>query len=352
MAGHSVGVSQPHVPTLVGGASGIDAGAAVAAAAVWREDRRALRADACGLDPAVADLPPATVALLTDGTGPSLQTGLDDRSVALVGLLAPEPLESLAWASSYQAERAYLDLAALVGDQVEVAVVDLAGATALRAARRLTDAGLSVVLARPEPAPLPVLRELASAAESAGTAVAAVLPSRLRPAAAVVADLVPRVAPLRQVTIAGWPIGAAARLDLVDLVPRLAGDIVAVCTAPPAMPASSLGEGRPVTLAMLTSDAVTILVSEVPGGDAATALLTASGAGGRLVLQGELVRHQDAGGIRTVPVTAAPTAAVGRLAGLLAAGERGSAASVADLLAASRALEVARASVEAGWLET
>lgn len=335
------------MPTLVGG-SGADASAAT----TWREDLRAVRADACGLDPEAMGLPPVTVALVTDGTGPFLQPLLADPGVLLVGLLAPEPLESLAWASTYGADRAYLDLPALVGDRVEVVVVDLAGGAALRAAQVLVDAGLGVVLTRPEPSPVSVLRDLAATAEVAGVAVGAVLGSRTRPAVAVLADEIPRVAPLRQVTVAGWPIGAAARLHLVDLVRRLAGDVVAVCAAPGAMPAASLGDGLPVTLALLTNDEVTVLVSEVADGHWGRALVTASGTAGRLVLQGDQVRRQDARGILAVPVSEAPACAVGRLAGLLAAGDLGSAASLADLLAASRVLDVARASLEAGcWLE-
>lgn len=336
------------MPTLVGSTSV----AGASATATWREDRRAVRGDASGLDPQMTGLPAVSVALVTDGAGPSLQAGLADPSVVLVGLLAPEPLESLAWASTYTADRAYLDLPALIGDRVEVAVIDLAGGAALRTAQVLVDAGIGVLLARPEPSPLAVLRELAATAEVVGVGVAAVLTSRSRPAAVMV-DETRGVAPLRQVTVAGWPIGASARLDLVDLVRRLAGDVVAVCAAPPAMPASSLGGDRPVTLALLTSDAVTVLVSEVPAGDSATALVTASGTGGRVVLQGERVRRQDARGVSVVPATGAPAPALGQLAGLLAVGERGPAASVADLLAASRVLDVARASFQTGgWLET
>jgi len=346
VGGNHGDVSQPHVPTLVGGSA-----AAASAAATWREDLRAVRADACGLDPEAMGLPPVAVALVTDGTGPFLKTRLADPEVLLVGLLAPEPLESLAWASSYGADRAYLDLPALVGDRVEVVVVDLAGTAGLRTAEVLVDAGLGVVLTRPEPSPVSVLRDLAATAEVAGVAVGAVLGSRTRPSVAVLADEIPRVAPLRQVTVTGWPIGAAARLHLVDLVRRLAGDVVAVCAAPGAMPATSLGDRLPVTLALLTNDAVTVLVSESADGHWGSALVTASGTG-RLVLQGDQVLRQDARGVLAVPVSEAPACAVGRLAGLLAAGDLGSAASLADLLAASRVLDIARASLEAGcWLE-
>ena len=59
----------------------------------------------------------------------------------------------------------------------------------------------------------------------------------------------------------GWPRGAAAAAELVDLVRAWCGDVVAVAAAPAGCPPRALPGGEPVAWALLTARGSTVLVA-------------------------------------------------------------------------------------------
>ncbi|HSP37039.1 MAG TPA: Gfo/Idh/MocA family oxidoreductase [Frankiaceae bacterium] len=319
----------------------------------WREARRTAR---FGLGS--AQMGPVALALVTDGRFADVGERLSAAGADLVGLLAPEPLESLAWAAAAGARRAYPDLRSLLADEVEAVCVDLDLPAAGAVSRSCAHAGVHLVLTRPPTDDPELLRDLVDAAQNFDVDVTAVLAIRAWPTLPVAQQMLPPLGALRQVTVVGWPIGRQARMELVDLVRQLCGDVLAVCAAPAAMPASDLRPGEPVTLALLTSSGATVLVAERPGTDLEHATVTVIGTDGRLVLGSDYLRRQDARGVAasSVPEGAARSALAVALSGLETSDSwdrrNGVAATVGDLLAASRVLEVASGSFDAGgWLE-
>jgi hypothetical protein len=285
----------------------------------------------------------------------------------LVGLLAPEPLESLAWAAAAGARKAYPDLASLLADEVEVLCVDLDLATGGAIARAGVHAGLNVLLNRPGAVDGAVVHQLIEGSQNFDVAVTAALTVRAWPSLRPVAGLVGGLGALRQVTVVGWPIGRAHRAELVDLVRQLCGDVLAVCASPLCMPAADLRPGEPVTLALLTGSGATVLAAERPVRDVTGAAVTMVGTDGRLMFGPEFVRRQDARGVAssTIGDDAGPSPLAVALDELVegaggattsGAGEGsliGTAATIGDLLAAARVLELAAASYDTGgWLET
>jgi hypothetical protein len=326
----------------------------------WRDDRRAARS-AFGRS---AGRP--RVALATDGKVASTGAALVAAGAELVGLLAPEPLESLAWAAAAGAPKAYPDLQSLLADEVEVLCVDLDLPSGGAIARAGVHAGLNVLLNRPGPVDPPVVRELLEGAQNFDVAVTASVAVRAWPSLPTVAGLLGGLGALRQVTLVGWPIGRAFRAELVDLVRQLCGDVLAVCAAPGSMPAADLRAGEPVTLALLTASGATVLAAERPVPDAAGAAVTMVGTDGRLMFGPDFVRRQDARGVAasSIPDDGTPSPLGVALSELVegasepSAPARGSslvgrAATIGDLLAAARVLELAAASFDTGgWLET
>jgi predicted dehydrogenase len=324
-----------------------------AAADRWRESRRVARAG-----PVAGSVGPLAVALATDGRSAETGRRIADAGADLVGLLAPEPLESLAWAAAAGARHAYPDLRSLLADEVEALCVDLDGPVGHAVARGAVHAGLHVVLTRPEADDPVQLRELVEGAQNFEVDVVAALAVRAWPTLRHAIAMVPALGALQQVTVVGWPIGRASRLELVDLVRQLCGDVLAVCAAPAAMPAADLRPGEPVTLALLTGSGATVLVAERPVPDASSAVVTVVGTDGRLVLGSDFLRRQDARGVAasSVPEGAEETSlavALGGLDGSLSSERRnGAAATVGDVLAAARVLDVAAGSWDSGtWLE-
>lgn len=329
----------------------------------WREARRTARA---GLGS--AQVGPLEVALVTDGRSADLGAQLTAGGAELVGLLAPEPLESLAWAAASGARRAYPDLRSLLADEVEVVCADLAAPAGNALTSSVVHAGLHLVLARPGAEDGEHLRDLVDGARNFDVDVTAALRVRAWPTLPRAQELLPQLGALRQVTVVGWPIGRESRLELVDLVRQICGDVLAVCAAPGAMPATDLRPGEPVTLALLTSSGATVLAAERPVADLAHAGVTVVGTDGRLMFGSDFLRRQDARGVAASSVpegSAAPSPLAVALSGI-EVGEFGSAvgvdssdrrngvaATVGDLLAASRVLEVAAGSFDVGgWLET
>lgn len=330
-----------------------------AAADRWRAERRAARA---GLGPGPRG--PLALALATDGRVATTGRELTDAGADLVGLLAPEPLESLAWAAAAGARRAYPDLRSLLADEVEAVCLDLDLPSGGAVARAAVRAGLHLLLARPLGDDPSLFRELREGAGTHDVVVTAALDVRSWPTLPAVRELVASLGALRQVTVVGWPIGRPARLELVDLVRQVCGDVLAVCAAPSAMPAADLRPGEPVTLALLTESGATVLAAERPATsrgpgsarDTAAAAVTVVGTDGRVMFGREFLRRQDARGV--VASSAAddadgPSPLALALDALEGPDDRApSAAGLGDLLAASRVLEVAASSFESGgWLE-
>lgn len=266
----------------------------------FRAERRERRRDRPQL--------PLTVALVTDGARADTAPVLRECGADVVGLLGPDALESLAWAGEAGAGRAYADLVALLCDDVEAVVVEVAPPLADVVVRQAARAGLHLLLATPRLSDPEAAREAAELAEAADITHVVAMDTRAWPAALQVRSLVPGLGQLRQLTVLGWPAAAAgvARAELVDLVRGWCGDIVAVCADPAAMPAPQLAPGAPVTLALLTAAGVTVLVAERVGARREAAVLSLTGKQGRVVVQGGAVRRQDGAGRVTTLAEAAP----------------------------------------------
>lgn len=322
-----------------------------------RERRREIRALSQPLRPAVA--------VVTDGRSCGSGDLLRTVGADIPGLLGPDPLESLAWAAREGVPSAYIDLRALFADDVEAVWIDIAdpawGPVALAAAR----AGVHVLLAAPpdEPAEAAATaRELADAADEGDVAASVVLRTRAWPGAAVLKECVGDSPPV-QVTLLGWPANQYCRVELVDVVSRCCGDIVAVCADAGAMPAPRLTPDAPVTISLLTERGTTVLVAERPDASMSTCLITVTGQGQRIVLAGSRLLRQDDRGVLPVPVAEHPAGAPDG-PDALASAARGvvhlvatpdalpEAATARDLLVACRALEAAAESeASGGWVE-
>src|SRR3978361_990778 len=94
----------------------------LAAAMQWRDERRLLREE--------GEFFPLQLALVTDGSDRLLADNVGAGGGDVIGLLAPDALESLVWAAEAQADHGYSALDALAADAVEVACLGpaLAGA--------------------------------------------------------------------------------------------------------------------------------------------------------------------------------------------------------------------------------
>ncbi|WP_391530175.1 Gfo/Idh/MocA family oxidoreductase, partial [Candidatus Frankia nodulisporulans] len=163
----------------------------------WRELRRTARRGQPDL--------PLAMALVTDGSQSTTTGVLRDAGVDVVGLLAPEPLESLAWAAEVGVPRAYPDLFTLLSDDIEAVCVETQPPGADLVARRAAEAGLHVLLAGPASPADEVLRAVADLAEEADLAHVVALDGRAWPTATHVAATVASLGRLTQVTVVGAP---------------------------------------------------------------------------------------------------------------------------------------------------
>ncbi|CAO5160958.1 putative dehydrogenase [Frankia sp. AiPs1] len=318
----------------------------------WREHRRTARRRQPEL--------PLTMALVTDGSQSTTAAVLRDAGVDVVGLLAPEPLESLAWAAEADVPRAYVDLLALLTDDIEAVCVETRPPGADIVAQRAAESGLHVLLAGPAGAADEALRAVADLAEEGDLAHVVALNGRAWPTATHVAATVGTLGRLTQMTVVGAPTGPDGRVEIIDLVIRWCGEILAVCADRTAMPAPILTPDAPVTLALLTASGATVLVNERMDGALDTATITVCGQDGRLVVRGRQVRRQDEHGVRDLILPAATTARPGLMEAtydVVRATElddtrlvRG--ATFYDLLAANRLLAAAGTShLRGGWVE-
>lgn len=211
-------------------------------------------------------------------------------------------------------------------------------------ADRLPDllaAGLPVLLPDGAPWDAALLREARAVAADGDVPVAVLLAERHRAWTALVrSGLSGRPAP-PQVTVRGWPRGAAAAAELVDLVRAWCGDVVAAAALPAPLPAEELAGGARVAWALLTARGTTVLVSH----DGGPAQVRLSLPPTRLVASAGAVGWEGAPpvvpGERPDPTVAAFAAAV-------AAGtaetleEAGDVASLADLVPVARVLAALR----------
>jgi hypothetical protein len=262
----------------------------LAEAIAWRERRRRARRASPGL--------PVTMALVTDGGDASTASLLRDAGVEVVGLLAPEPLESLAWAAQERVPRAYAEIVALLSDKVESVCLEVEPPVSDVIARHASEAGMHVLLARPRTGDPEAVRAVADVAEDADLAHVVALDNRAWPAAWHAQASISSLGVLRQVTVLGAPAGETGRAEVADLAMRWAGEVVAVCADPAAMPADRLAPAAPVTLALLMSSGTTVLVNEIAGGELDTAVITLAGSRARVVVAGRTVRRQDDDGVR------------------------------------------------------
>jgi predicted dehydrogenase len=246
------------------------------------------------------------MALVTDGSERATATVLRDAGVEVVGLLAPEPLESLAWAAEAGAPRAYGELVALLSDDIEAVCIEMAPPASDMIAYRAAEAGLHILLARAATADAGTLRQVADIAEDADLAHVVALDGRAWPAAWHVQASAPTLGRLTQMTVVGAPAGPVGRAEIIDLAVRWCGEILAVCADPTAMPARRLTADATVTLAMLAATGATVLVNERMDGALDTATFTVCGEEGRIVVEGRRVRRQDTGGVRTLWMPAVP----------------------------------------------
>lgn len=317
-----------------------------AAAAMWREERRVRRED--------GESQPLQVALVTDGSDRGLAAQIRAGGADVVGLLAPEALESLAWAAEAEAAHGYSALDALAADSVDAACLDLPLAEACRVATLLLEDGVNIVIARPETPDRSEVRVLLDAASVGNCSATFALLTRAWPSLSATVGLLPELGPLSQLTVIGWPAGRAARAELCDVVRRLCGDVVAVCGSAASMPAHELAPAAPVTLSLLTVTGTTVIVHESPRSAYVDAQLTLVGAAGRAVVSQRSLRVSDVEGVREVkvgtPVDAVRIATEGLRDEL--AGYPSAAAGLGDLLAAARVLELAARSYETdAWVE-
>ena len=273
----------------------------------------------------------------------------------VIGLLAPDALESLVWAAEAQADHGYSALDALAADAVDVACLDLPIAEACRVGTSLLAEGLSVVLARSQTPDRETVRGMLEAASSGNASASAGLRTRGWGSIAEAVRLVPQLGRLSQVTVVGWPAGREARAELCDVVRRLCGEVVAVSGSTEVMPVRELSPTDPVTLALLTADGTTVLASESPLRSYETMQITIVGAKGRIVVEHRDLIISDMRGVRdltfgdpTHPVRVAVEGLRDELSGVPSA-----AAGLGDLLAAARIVEMAAESYELdAWVET
>lgn len=234
----------------------------------------------------------ATFAVVTDGADRDIVPVLRAAGARVVGLLGPDPFDSLAWAAADDVQRPYPDLADLLRDGTDAVCVADAGPSAVHVTRAALRSGRHVLLC----APIPVERDLLETADEGMLVTALALRTRAWPAAAAIAARLPDLADIRQVTVLGWPSGD--RLELVDMLRRWCGDVAAVCASTDAMPARDLA-GSPVTLSLLMTNGATVLVAEHDAvvHDPTGAVITLIGTAGRLLLRdGRLLRQAVGGG--------------------------------------------------------
>lgn len=293
-------------------------------------------------------------------------------TAALVGDVDAAPVVASGWsvrgrlaASPFTGGRfedapGYLDAGELLDDpRIDVAVVDGAELELAALVPSLRREGLLVLL--PSPAPLDV-DAVRAAVDVDGPPSGVGLVRRWEPWARTVRVALPLAGPPLQVTVRGWPRGATAAAELVDLVAGWCGDVVAAVAAPAQLPAERLADGEPVAWALLTSAGATVLVAHDGAGprvrvSSATARLEAAPGQARWVEGDALPLLPLPDGLPPVPAGVPPglvataallTDAIGggdlRTAGPAAESASDRPADLRDLLVTARVLAALRES--------
>jgi hypothetical protein len=186
-------------------------------------------------------------------------------ALALTGSIDPLPLVEAGWrvlgrlpTTPYDDPRdapSYVDLDELLEDgRVEAVALDTTLPAVGYLIPVLRAAGRHLLLTAPSPLD-PVLLSAPGDSYSA-----VVLERLLEPWAQVVPAALALAGPARQVTVRGWPPGEASAVELVCLVRRWCGDVVAAAGGA-AVPVDRLPDGAQVAWSMLTASGATVLVS-------------------------------------------------------------------------------------------
>jgi predicted dehydrogenase len=215
-----------------------------------------------------ADLPrtaPPTIAVLSDRPDAPLLGLLTSAGWSVTGVLAADVFDGLLWASQTPGvDRNYLDLGELLSDPSLDAcclAVPPAGLGSVLVAT--LQAGLHTLLPRPAELGADTVRRALAAAEDSGAEHAVAMQQRWRAPVARVARALDsgELGPPAQLTVRGWPTGAVPTAELLDVVTRWCGDVVAVCATPDQLPARELPGGATVRWALLTASGATVLVA-------------------------------------------------------------------------------------------
>jgi predicted dehydrogenase len=215
-----------------------------------------------------ADLPRIdrpTIALVSDRPDAPLLGLLTSAGWSVTGVLTADTYDGLLWAAQTPGvDRNYLDLTELLSDAALDACCLALPTGGLGSVLVATlQAGLHTLL--PEPAELgaDTVRRALEAAEDSGAEHAVAMQQRWRAPVARVARALDsgEIGPPVQLTVRGWPTGAAPTAELLDVVTRWCGDVVAVCASPEELPARELPGGAIVRWALLTSSGATVLVA-------------------------------------------------------------------------------------------
>ena len=215
-----------------------------------------------------ADFPRAerpTIALVTDRPDAPLLGLLTSAGWSVTGVLTADVFDGLLWAAQTPGiRRNYHDLTELLCDaDLDACCLALPSAGLGPTLIASLQAGLHTLL--PEPAELgaDLIRRALEAAEDSGAEHAVAMQQRWRAPVARVARALDsgELGPPAQLTVRGWPTGAAPTAELLDVVTRWCGDVVAVCASPDELPARELPGGATVRWALLTSSGATVLVA-------------------------------------------------------------------------------------------
>jgi hypothetical protein len=271
------------------------------------------------------------------------------------GRLAADPFRGRP-TTALQDVAGYLDAAELLDDaRVDAAVVDAADPDLAGLLPLLREAGLLLLLPTPAPLDVDVLRAVRAVE---GPEACAGLVARWEPWARTVSAALPLAGGVPvQVTVRGWPPGAAAGAELADLVRGWCGEVAAVVAAPGPLPAAALPGGEPVDWALLTASGATVLVAHAGPAPSvrlsfATARLEAGPAGVRWVDGAELPLLRLPDWVPPVPRGVPPglvatAAALSEALGGAALPEHGDGvapADLGDLLVAARVVEALQTS--------
>ena len=193
---------------------------------------------------------------------------------SVCGRLAASPFTG----SRLEDAAGYLDAGELLDDdRIDLAVVDGSVPDLAALLPVLRAEALLVLLEAPAPLDVEVLQ--AARAVDGPPAVVALL-QRWEGWARTVRAAIGLAGPPLQVTVRGWPRGAAAAAELVDLVGLWCGEVAAVAAAPGPLPADALPGGERVAWALLAASGATVLVSHE--GEGGGQLVRVSSAGARV----------------------------------------------------------------------